>query len=66
MKWSQLWLLISILLGYSLSAMMKLIKVRYWSLGSMIEQKLDGRIAEKILPGLQKRLVKRRFLLSVG
>ena len=28
--------------------MMKLIKVRYWSLGSMVEQKLDGRIAEKI------------------
>ena len=27
---------------------MKLIKVRYWSLGSMIEQKLGGRIAEKI------------------
>ena len=27
---------------------MKLIKVRYWSLGSMVEQKLDGRIAEKI------------------
>ena len=28
--------------------MMKPIKVRYWSLGSMIEQKLGGRIAEKI------------------
>ena len=47
MKWSQLWLLISILLGYFLSAMMELIKVRYWSLGRMAGQKLDGRIAEK-------------------